>query len=341
MKCGAIFQLLTILREETDAQHRMSQQMLSDRMQARFDVKLNRRTLKAYLDELIAAGFPLNAEQHIRQHPDGTTDTILTDWYLEPQFEMSELRLLCDALTGMPSIPETQRDLLTKKLLNLAPHHYVQQHPQQIIYLHTPPAKQLLYSVEVLCEAMQKNCMVSFRYGTYQLDAHCKPVLHPRCREDGSVREYMVSPYEITVSHGRYYLICCKEPYRRLSNYRIDRIMEMKVLEQFERLPVSMLEDKTDYPRNLAEQLYMYSGQPEEIRFLTDPQILGDILDWFGSEIQLAPAENGKLSVTVHVNPTAMRHWALQYGNYVTILSPASLRNEIAETAAAICKRYE
>ena len=61
MKGQVIFQLLTLLREETDDQHRMSQQAISDRMLARFGVKLNRRTLKSYLDDLIAAGFPLNA----------------------------------------------------------------------------------------------------------------------------------------------------------------------------------------------------------------------------------------------------------------------------------------
>ncbi|MBR4200219.1 MAG: WYL domain-containing protein [Oscillospiraceae bacterium] len=341
MKGGAIFQLLVILHEETDAQHRMSQQMLLERMQDRFHVTLNRRTLKSYLDELKAAGFPLYAEQHIRQHSDGTEDLILTDWYLEPLFEVSELRLLCDLIEGMPAIPETQRELLTNKLLHLARPDFCKSDKRQIVYLHTPPAQQLLFSVEILCEAMQKNRMVKFRYGSYYLDAHCKPVLLPRCREDGTVREYMVSPYEIAVSDGRYYLICCKEPYRQLSNYRIDRISEISILEQFERLPISELEEQASYPKNLAEQLYMYSGAEEEIRFIADAQILGDILDWFGNEIQLAPAEAGKLAVTVHVNPTAMQHWALQYGKYVTVLTPLSLRDEITKAAKEICRRYE
>ena len=124
MKQSAIFQLLTILREETDAENRMSQQMLSDRMQTRFGISINRRTVKTYLDELKAAGFPLCSEQYIRQQPDGSEEILQTGWYLEPLFEVSELRLLCDLIAGMPAIPETQRDLLIRKILQFAPPNY-------------------------------------------------------------------------------------------------------------------------------------------------------------------------------------------------------------------------
>ena len=261
MKGQAIFQLLTILREETDSQHRLSQQALSDRMTARFGVRLNRRTLKTYLDELTAAGFPLNASKKLRVQPDGSEEIMQTDWYLDPQFEISELRILCDMLSGMSAVPDSQREALIKKLMQFAPPSFPQTDARYpITYLHTPPAQQMLFSVELLCEAMNRNCMVSFRYCGYALNAEGKPELQPRTKEDGSVREYLVSPYEIVVSHGRYYLICCKEPYRTRSNYRIDRMTEMKLHEDFARLPLEELETSDIYPQQLAEQLYMYSG---------------------------------------------------------------------------------
>ena len=342
MKGQAIFQLLSILREETDEQHRLSQQSLSERMLARYGVRLNRRTLKAYLDDLIAAGYPLSATAKQRIQPDGTEETMLTDWYLEPHFEVSELRLLCDMLSGMAAIPESQRNTLIQKLLHFASPSFPKltaQYP--ITYLHTPPAQQMLFSVELLCEAMNRNCMVSFNYGNYVLNADGKPELQPRRREDGSIREYLVSPYEIVVSHGRYYLICCKEPYRKRSNYRIDRMTEMTLHEDFTRLPPDELEAAAALPQQFAEQLYMYSGEAEEICFLADSRILGDVLDWFGSALRIEPQqESGLLQITVQVNPTAMRHWALQYGKYVTVLSPESLRSELAEIASNLAARY-
>ena len=342
MKGKAIFQLLTILREETDDQHRMSQQTLSDRMLTRYGVKLNRRTLKSYLDDLMEAGFPLNTSKRQRLLPDGSEEIMQTDWYLEPQFEISELRLLCDLLSGMPAVPSAQREALTEKLIRFAPPSFPRAQLQKpVTYLHTLPAQQMMFSVEMLCEAMRRDCMVSFQYGSYVLNDEGIPELRPRLREDGSVREYLVSPYEIVVSHGRYYLICCKEPYRICSNYHVDRMMEMQLHEDFSRLPFGELEVQTPHPQQLAEQLYMYSGASEEVCFLADSRILSDILDWFGSDIRIVAAERSdQLRITVQVHPTAMQHWALQYGKYVTVLSPESLRSEIAQIASDLAVRY-
>lgn len=342
MKRQAIFQLLTILREETDDQHRLSQQALSDRMNERFGVKLNRRTLKAYLDELIEAGYPLNATQRQRLLPDGSEEIMQSDWFLEPMFEVSELRLLCDMLSGMAAIPATQRETLTEKLIRFAPPSFPRIPLQTAItYLHTPPAQQMLFSVELLCEAMQRNCMVCFQYGNYVLNEKGIPELQPRTREDGSIRKYFVSPYEIFVSHGKYYLICCKEPYRTCANYRVDRMLEMELQEDFPRVPIEDLEPQNGYPTQLAEQLYMYSGNAETVCFLADKHILGDVLDWFGTDTQIeSDRKSGQLRVTVTVNPTAMQHWALQYGKYVTVLSPNSLRKELADISARLAEKY-
>lgn len=341
MKGEVIFQLLTILREETDEQHRLSQQALAERMEQRFGINMNRRTLKSYLDKLVSAGYPLNASTFQRTQPDGTVENMATDWYLEPLFEISELRLLCDMLAAMPAIPETQRDTLMQKLIRFAPPTFRQSHSEQeITYLHTPPAKQLLFSIEQLCEAIRKKCMVSFQYGSYVLNENNVPVLMPRMRENGTVRKYMVSPYEIVVSHGRYYLLCCKEPYREISHYRIDRITEMKLLENFECLPLSETKGKK-YPQQLAEQLYMYSGDAETVTFLAEMNVLGDVLDWFGTDLQIKAGERvNTVEITVQVHPTAMLHWALQYGKYITVLKPESLREQIAQTAHEIMEKH-
>ncbi|MCQ2406933.1 MAG: WYL domain-containing protein [Oscillospiraceae bacterium] len=342
MRAIALFHLLTVLQEETDRNHKMSQQRLLESIERRYGIILNRRTLKSYLNILQEAGYPLNAEKRIRILPDGSEEEMLTDWYLEPQFEISELRLICDLLSAMPAIPEAQRESLLTKIMTLAPPTFRQsQQDSTITYLHSPPAQQLLYSIELLCEAMQKKCMVSFQYGKYTLDQNNQPKLTPRCSEEGRQRRYLISPYEIIVSHGHYYLICCKEPYQVLSNYRIDRIMEIKLEEKLDRLPISETEGSAPHNEHYAEQLYMYQGDAVEVKFLADSDILGDILDWFGNDISIQAGERvNTVIVKVNVNPTAMTHWALQYGKHVTVLSPVSLRDEIAGIAHQIMNRY-
>ena len=342
MKGQTIFQLLTLLQQETDEQHRMSQQMIADRMHARFGVKVNRRTLKGYLDDLIDAGFPLNSTKTTRNHADGTTEVLQTDWFMEPRFELSELRLVTDLLAGMPAVPKCQKDALIEKLMQYSsPMNRQAQPEERLVYLQTPPAKQLLYSVDILLEAIRRNKMVSFRYCSYQLDEKNCPVQVPRKAADGTDREYLVSPYEIAVSHGRYYLMCCKEPHRSVAHYRIDRITDIEIKEEFDRLSVSQLDTQQTLPENLAEQLYMYSGDTIMCEFLADARILGDILDWFGSSAQISRTEHpAQLLVKVHVHPKAMQHWALQYGEWVTVLSPDEFCAELSALIHALAKRY-
>ncbi len=343
MKGQAIFQLLMLLREETDENHRLTQQNLLDRMKQRYDVQLNRRTLKVYLDALAEAGYSLCSTKKQRTLPDGSVETMHTDWYMEPQFEPGELRMMTDLLSAMPSLPDKQRNMLVDKLTQGAsPTYRESAQESHVVYLHAPAAKQMLYTVEVLCEAITRNCTVQFRYGNYVLNEDGEPVLQPRTRSDGSVREYLVSPYEIVVSHGKYYLMCCKEPHRTVSHYRIDHIMDIRLTEQFERMPLSeTLEQSTEHPRDLAEQLYMYSGSSVPCKFLADINIIGDVLDWFGDDATFEQTIQDQVIVHVRTNPTALHHWALQYGDYVTVLEPVSLREAIGKTVHRLARAYE
>ena len=342
MKGQTIFQLLTLLQEETDEQHRLSQQAISERMFARFGIKVNRRTLKGYLDDLIEAGFPLSTSKKTRTLPDGSTEVLQSDWYMEPRFELSELRLITDLLAAMPAVPKSQKDALIEKLMTHAsPLNRQAQPDQKLVYLDAQPAQQLLYSVDILLEAIRRNKMVRFLYCSYQLDENNKPVLIARRTSEGTEREYLVSPYEIAVSHGRYYLMCCKEPYRSVAHYRIDRITEIEIIDEFDRLPLDRLNTEHTLPENLAEQLYMYSGDTITCEFLADMRILGDILDWFGASAKISRTEHpAQLLVQVHVHPKAMQHWALQYGEWVTVLSPDEFCAELSEMIASLAKRY-
>lgn len=302
-------------------------------------MKLSRKTLKGNLDLLREAGYPLNADLSEYVRPDGTAAVRETAWYMEPQLELSELRLLYDLLHSIPALPAKQRDTLFEKLCANTPHCLpgcTDTGCNAVVHLHRPPAKQLLYTVDVLCEAIRANRMAAFTYCKYVLMPDGKPAAVPRTKEDGSPRIYTVSPYRILVTHGRYYLVCRKEPHRSLSHYRVDRITDIRLLD-FPREPAP---ESDVLPAETVEQLYMYSGERVTCRFLASPEVLGDVIDWFGDSAGIVRAERGQLLVTVQVHPQAMEHWALQYAGYVTVLEPESLCRRLAEAAASLSEKY-
>lgn len=342
MKFQAVFRLLEMLQQETDQQHRLSAQDMLRLLKERCGIHINRRTLKSYLDEITDAGYPLNCETRQRIQPNGLIEVMQTDWYLDPKFEASELRLLIDLTHAIPTLPEQQRENLEAKLMQIASPTVRENNRQHAVkYLHRPPAKQLLYTVELICEAIRRNCMVQFQYCSYMYEDG-ELVMKPRTREDGSIRKYLVSPYEIIVAQGRYYLACCKEPYNTLSHYRVDRISEMTLLTEFNRLPVEQLQaDLSEYPSAAAERLYMYSGEAAQIKMRVDPRVLSDVVDWFGDELDITEdAETDKLLISLSAHPIAMQHWAMQYGASVEILEPESLRQAMLENIWQMADTY-
>lgn len=67
--------------------------------------------------------------------------------------------------------------------------------------------------------------------------------------------------------------------------------------------------------------------------------VLYQIVDWFGDNAHISKSDD-RLKVTVKVSPYAMKYWAMQYLNHVEVLSPASLRREIADDLARAADRY-
>lgn len=87
-----------------------------------------------------------------------------------------------------------------------------------------PENPQLFLNIELLGEAIYEGRKVSFQYLEYGVDKK----LHPKLREDGSVREYVVNPYQMAAKEGKYYLICNYDKYDDISNYRVDRITKVE-----------------------------------------------------------------------------------------------------------------
>ena len=87
-------------------------------------------------------------------------------------------------------------------------------------------SQQLFYTIEVLDEAIGKHRQISFTCNSYGTDKR----LHPRRDSNGRIREYVVNPYQIAATNGRYYLICNYDRYDNVVNYRLDRITNIKLL---------------------------------------------------------------------------------------------------------------
>ena len=143
--------------------------------------------------------------------------------------------------------------------------------------------------------------------------------------------------------NGRYYLICNCDKYDDVSNYRVDRITDIQLLDTPVKpmKNVKRLEHGLNLPKHMAEHVYMFTGESVPVTFRAKKYLLTDLFDWFGKEMQFTDETEDEVTVRVTVNLDAMRKWALQYALHVKVLKPERLVDMLKEDVKRAAEQYE
>ena len=97
--------ILNILKKYSDIEHRMTQQDIAEKLKSDYSMDVDRKTIKRNLMDLIDMDPRIDYTEISRKDDKGNETTICTDWYIEPEFTDSELRLLIDSLLFSRNIP--------------------------------------------------------------------------------------------------------------------------------------------------------------------------------------------------------------------------------------------
>lgn len=331
--------ILEILKKYTDEGHRLSQREIAEILEKEYQIKADRKSIKRNLTNLLDAGFDIEYSESVRTNAKGEEESMLTDWYINREFDNSELRLLIDSMLFSKHIPYSQCKKLIEKIESLSNIYFkskvkhVRNLPENKIH-----NKQLFYNIEILDEAISKGKQVEFLYNTYDTDKK----MIPRFSTDGTARKYIINPYQMVATNGRYYLICNYNKYDDVSNYRVDRITNIKLLDSPIKSSkmVKGLENGFNLPKHMAEHIYMFTGKSEPVTFTAKNYLIAELIDWFGNDIEFSNKTGTQVTAKVSVNLQAMRCFALQYARHITVKSPQSLVTEIKKDLTEAVENY-
>ena len=355
-----ILYILDILQKYTDEEHRLSQKEIQDILKREYEMTVDRKAVKRNLLNLIE--YESNIEYREVSRKDifrkkdsvsyiGTSDfadkeiseddLLWTDFYLKQKFTNEELRLLIDSLLFSKHIPYSQAKELIKKLESLSNIYF--KSCSQYIYplpVERTDNKQVFYNIAILDDAIRKKKKVLFEYAEYHTDKK----MHLKKREDGSVREYIITPYQMAVQEGKCYLICNYDKYDDISNYRVDRIRNIQILEEKGK-PFETLKWSGHQPMNLneymKEHVYMYSSENAFVKFRIVKAMISDVIDLFGKGVNFSEETDTHVSVSVHVNERAVEQFAKNYAPDVVILQPKRLRGKLRDDLKKAWEAYE
>ena len=342
----SLFNTLAILKKYSDEDHRLSQAEILDLLKRDYDMEVDRRTIKSNLMDLIELGYEIESQETtrmIRNEDTGEVEesTYMSSFYLIRDFSPAELRLLIDSLLFSKHLPYSQCKELVEKLETLSNKYF----RSRMQYISTMPEdktnnRQVFYNIDVIDEAINRNKKISFNYLEYGTDKK----QHVKCREDGTEREYIVSPYQMVAKEGKYYLICNYDKYDDVSNYRVDRITNIEIVDEkakpFERLKWSDGK-RLNLASYMKKHVYMYSSADNTVKFRIVKPMISDIIDMFGNDVRFYDETEDTVCVKADVNESAMVQFAKSYAPDVVILEPERLREEVKEELKSGIEAYE
>ena len=232
-------------------------------------------------------------------------------WYIEPVFDIAQMRLLVDGAALSSSDGEYLRELIAK------------------IYTFAGKSGQLR-GLEQL--TTPKNYNTEF--------------LNPRRNGDGDIKTYLADPYHLMYKNSKYYLLCHMHRYDSLSYLHVERIRDLSIegpdhslkrtLDSFSPTPGQPF----DIVRHMNERPYPMDGKATPIHMKIHGA-LEPLYDWFADADVV---QTGEREYDVHVvaNEHATLWWALQYADshIIEILSPASLRKMLHDTGEYLVSTY-
>ena len=315
--------LAKLFYEETDEDHGLTMPQLIEAL-AEQDINAERKALYRDIEALQRFGLAI---ERLRTSP---VEYALVD----REFSQTELRLLIDAVQSSRFLTKGKSDALVRSLKHLGSKAQMKGisrnlHVEGRIKMQN---ESVFYNVDAIQRAIAAKRKISFLYFKYDTSKK-------RALQHGGNR-YVATPVQLIYSDGYYYLITYSDKYDDLANYRVDRMMDIEVLE--ERASRSEKVSSFDVTEYESRVFGMFTGESVGVSLLVEEAAMGPVIDRFGKDVLVTPAGEGRarVSATVMETPT-FYGWLAQFGSQIVIEKPKSVADGYQAYLASILAAYE
>lgn len=314
--------IMKLLLEKTDESHVMSAADISREL-SKYGMRADRKTIYSDIETLNEFGIDILQTK-------GTNG----GYYIgSRKFELPELKLLVDAVQASKFISRKKSEELIRKLEGLASEHDARQLQRNVFIYNRPKTgnETIYYNVDQIHAAILENKQIQYQYAEWTVQKKLK------AKKSGAL--YTVSPWALTWDNENYYLIAYEETSNCIKHYRVDKMRKICVAEK-ERIGKEMFQD-FDLAEFAKKTFSMYGGRDEKVVLRCSNELIGVVLDRFGTDIMVIPEKEGyfRAHILAAVSPQFFG-WVTGIGEKMQIEEPLSVRKEYREYLARIMGRY-
>lgn len=314
-----ILYLYKILLEETDNTHELTMPQIIDKL-SEYGISAARKALYEDIQALrqfgadITSGFGNGAGYCIASR----------------DFELPELKLLADAVASSRFFTERKAKALLTKLETLCSKYEADQIKREVMYIADRDASEnerIYMNIDAINQAILKKRQISFRYFDYNI----------KKRKEYRRGLRVCSPYALTWSDERYYLIAHYEKYGGISHFRVDKMESVRVLVE----PSHKMEKEFKLSEYMRSTFSMFSGTARTVELRFDNSLINAVIDRFGRGIKLAADDETHFTVKIQARtdqPETFFGWLFQFGAKAQIMAPADIKEQYSEMLRNVLK---
>lgn len=314
--------IIKILLEQTDENHPITTKELIEQLESQ-GVSAERKSIYNDMTQLVDFGYDIIQKDN--RSGGG--------YYMASRdFELAELKLLVDAVQSSRFITAKKSRELIGKLEKLTSKHDGNTLQRQVFVAGRVKTENesVFYHVDTIHKAIFENKKIAFIY----LDYDEKKKLVPR--KEG--QKYRISPWALIWKEENYYLLGYDEKDEKIKHYRVDKMDCVEMTQECRKGREAF--EGIDLPKYANKAFGMYSGEEETVILRFQRELLGVVIDRFGTEISIRrDGEYLRARVNVLVSGQFFG-WLCGIGGGITIEGPKKVREEYKNRLLKLAEDY-
>lgn len=324
------------IRAKSDADHWVTQKEIMDYLYEEYEIMPDRKTIKRDIamlrDEM---GMDIEEESYKGYR------------LLSREFELDDLKILAECVYAAKFISEERSKDLIDVLCDFCSENQAKRLKREVYLcdrIKTSENK-TLRTINTIREAMEpqrwpsefrRGRKITFRYMTHSIaDVH--KVIN---KHDGKL--YTVSPYQLLINDGNYYLIGMADDVEELRTYRIDRIRDVSILDEHRDMRKEW-STRRDMKTYIRQTFSMFGGEQMRVTIRFENSLLDTVIDkfgvGFGAEYQQDGEDHFYVTMEVEVSDQFFA-WLCGFGVQAKIVVPENLVSKYRDYLTIIVGQY-
>ena len=325
------YTFIDILSTYSDENTSISIKEINKHMYNKIGVTVDRRTIYSYIKDIKKLGLDISSynEETNGYH------------FFNHKLEEYEIRILIDAILSSKFITKKKTIELVDKLSKLNSIYIEMDLNNQVFVDDRAKSKneEVFINIDKINRAIRYKKQISFNYYDYDQ----KMNLVPRLNLNNKMKKYTVTPISTILKNENYYLILADKRHNDLSNYRVDRMKNIEVLDIKQRDLNEIKECRGGFnPAIYSKKSFkMFPGNENTVEIKFKRNLLNFMIDEFGDDIAIVDnhdgSYNGKFVAKIG---KGLARWILQLGNDAKVIAPYELVKAVKQELTDMIKLY-